>query len=1572
MNRNEPIDYTDFKLFMNKVGLGMFYPEKLEISDVMKIYKKGVPRNLEGIAIMFIKNLIMLNFTCRDKILEEYIHDIPLPKDHTTEFSKDQNDKTNNMVNPLDLILAVFKCSSPMLKQILVTKLFMCKLAIPLVFPAVVNDKMIVSIWPLRSLVIDSNTDKGTFQHIDVDSPCQIVSFIRFGRPKMSKSKLINVILTEQYHNTFFNENCPLGTTKRVLSDGMIEIAWYIPSSKDSVLSKVMFLNLRGDGEVFEEQVKLLFTISSVVVLTMEIRSLDKTYCQNRIASLHQANTGVILAVDATTDSNTNLKQKLKTYSDVNMEFEKQHKCIELSDQGRIRSIAMIKHEMLICINELIKDKIELPLLKRLRMCSADVDEDNDCFRKTRKDAEDIMNLIPTNKAFTSIEEQVTPLQGELWRTWSQKNKEKNNPSIYNSLEERGQILQAMTQIRLDQVKICVHLGPFMRLYLDSMLKVIPSKTNCAVFVLWLKHFFEKRSRNTVPLYISKYGSNCKVLKTANNRKKISDMQELRDELNRIIYNLDEPSLGLEHVCREIGQIYEVVCTCQTTDQKIKDLRQQLPMITARMLLLGFPFEIMDGHAVNVPILWVKAVLQNLKDIIGDKKLLALSVLGMQNSGKTTLLNTMFGLQFHVTAGRSSRGVFMQLVPVDDNHFPFHWVLVIDTEGLCAPELGHKNDCHDNKLAAFAIGLGDITIVNIRGENTAEIKDVLQVAVHAFLRMKIAKIRLNFRQSCVFVHQNVSAADSNKQMFHKRQKFFETLDAMTIEAAAQEDIGDIRSFNQVIECDIERDVWYFSDLWCPGYSESVVKLRNAIMFDLTSKNKTYLTVTDTISRIEDLWNGILKDDLVFSFKNIIELKAYNKMERQCRELTSDLEKSVFEFISSEAESSLVNCENLNDLDKVVSTIKKRLAMTIETKVTSMLIEIDSIIDGKALKDVMIQWKQNKQNRFRKLAEDLIVKSKSEINKMKQEIRFKMIRVREQTKHEIEINKMVRQLVSKMWRKPSKETVMKQIFDEQWNTWIESFATTGIRDMASIKDQIEYLFLERFPVEATFAEMKNIDAQYHNRLCKLEDTIHIELISDKHISIHKDFGLIWKGDNNSNYLSQTLDIAIKIFRKIDTKVVELNEQNKSFNLSYVTEIFNIVIKDIDDHNNNRAKNYNFNLLPPFRAMMLGHVLRYATAFFTRLNDAYNKQHSLSAQMQPYKGTAWELFKKLVQRKTEDVIALMFFREAIIKTVEEHVSCLLSIDAQDKLLSLFSNGKASLVNDILVHFAETEDFNKINSYIQDPRAFAESWIKRLTNDYLFEEKSNEGNLFIQLAKSHISNIFSQLSSSVTQASQSTQTGISIWIEHFVKHSNNSKALPLSIAIFVHVKNQKVPDLQNFVNMLRDQLGEMENDVVKSFKAKAKNSFKWKPNPVISIMDKLWGCTEVCMFCREPCMNTDKNHINDGYLHKCLQHRPQGISGMRCSHDNKLVASFCNQSINTDSTYTNRNGRTGLSYNYNIDYPDWDIAPNSNESKYWIWIFYRFRKQLQHMHNAELPIFPVHWSSISKSEALKSLFS
>ena len=130
-------------------------------------------------------------------------------------------------------------------------------------------------------------------------------------------------------------------------------------------------------------------------------------------------------------------------------------------------------------------------------------------------------------------------------------------------------------------------------------------------------------------------------------QKKRTDVQTAENEITNA-------SLGLEHFVREMGQIYEVHFHANFNGgsmSHLKNVAKQLPHLAASMLLNGHPIEIMDGDSCNILLLWIEAVLKQVGKIVGDKKVLVISVLGIQSSGKSTLLNTMFGLQVAVSVG---------------------------------------------------------------------------------------------------------------------------------------------------------------------------------------------------------------------------------------------------------------------------------------------------------------------------------------------------------------------------------------------------------------------------------------------------------------------------------------------------------------------------------------------------------------------------------------------------------------------------------------------------------------------------------------------------------------------------------------------------------------------------------------------------------------------------------------------------------------------------------------------------------------------------------------------------------
>ncbi|KAI4537595.1 hypothetical protein MG293_012458 [Ovis ammon polii] len=327
------------------------------------------------------------------------------------------------------------------------------------------------------------------------------------------------------------------------------------------------------------------------------------------------------------------------------------------------------------------------------------------------------------------------------------------------------------------------------------------------------------------------------------------EAKEKTESLMTLLREMEIPQVK-ENLLPLQGKLWQLWCTKNKELYHLRDL-----------MISGVPIELMDGDVSYVPLRWVAAVFDKLSEKLGNKRLFVLSVLGLQSSGKSTLLNALFGLQFTVSAGRCTRGAYMQLLKVEDtftDELGFDFVFVVDTEGLRAPELSNKSQNHDNELATFVTGLGNLTLINILGGNPSEMQDIPQRVVQAFLRMKQVKIS----PTCLFVHQNVGEVTAKDQNMEGKRQLKLRLDKMAATAAEEEQCSDVTCFSDVIKFDANTHVYYFAHLWDgnppmsppnPRYSHNVQELKSRIPVTAQQESRgSIMKISEVKFRVQDL------------------------------------------------------------------------------------------------------------------------------------------------------------------------------------------------------------------------------------------------------------------------------------------------------------------------------------------------------------------------------------------------------------------------------------------------------------------------------------------------------------------------------------------------------------------------------------------------------------------------------------------------------------------------------------------------------------------------------------------------
>lgn len=242
---------------------------------------------------------------------------------------------------------------------------------------------------------------------------------------------------------------------------------------------------------------------------------------------------------------------------------------------------------------------------------------------------------------------------------------------------------------------------------------------------------------------------------------------------------------------------------------------------------------------------------------------------------------------------------------------------------------------------------------------------------------------------------------------------------------------------------------------------------------------------------------------------------------------------------------------------------------------------------------------------------------------------------------MEINKLARNLAVEMQGTTPGRDKLEKEFNQLWCSWIEHLDLKDEIEFMSIADQIEELLYDTFSADAAFFKDEGFNAdQSYDHLEKLEGSISKHrIIPTDHFSRHYRW-MLHEKEKSDTCRNQIVNIINKTFRNIYLMLSELNSQDIKFEISYVKKIMIMIVYDIDQHNDHIMNHYSFNLLPPFRAMILNHVVIHVSNIFSKMNEKYNKKHSPKSQIEMYKKAALAMFINLVEQRREDVIAAGF--------------------------------------------------------------------------------------------------------------------------------------------------------------------------------------------------------------------------------------------------------------------------------------------------------------------------------------------
>ncbi|KAL3312048.1 Up-regulator of cell proliferation [Cichlidogyrus casuarinus] len=412
--------------------------------------------------------------------------------------------------------------------------------------------------------------------------------------------------------------------------------------------------------------------------------------------------------------------------------------------------------------------------------------------------------------------------------------------------------------------------------------------------------------------------------------RKIDPIFGLRDAFTHL------NGVSKDILLRKIAQSYELEDVLKINESSSLDL-------VTKMLLDGYSIEIFDGTNNWIYKKWLTNILKRMDELISDAKVVILSVLGVQSSFKSTLLNIMFGESFKTGLGKCTEGIHATLLTLDSGMrkiLNYTHILVLDVEGLQSTEKREENDANDfdrqdNELATAVVCMSDLCLINFRGESVTALEGTLEICMFAIARM----VAINECKICCqteFVHHNIEGVNAEQKTEELRKTIHNKFERAKKDVMREEgEYLDPNFLNKSFVIESDKPPTYLpnykneSGVYQRAYTEKIAQLKKKILGKLNCHGVSFGEIG---SRIESVWDSMLHENFILNFKCAIHIHVTNLIEKEYLRISNEFNTEAMR-LENQALAKIYEGDtefNLREfLDTELAPTKKKLIQKFE-------------------------------------------------------------------------------------------------------------------------------------------------------------------------------------------------------------------------------------------------------------------------------------------------------------------------------------------------------------------------------------------------------------------------------------------------------------------------------------------------------------------------------------------------------------------------------------------------------------------------------------------------------------------
>ncbi|CAD8175679.1 unnamed protein product [Paramecium pentaurelia] len=382
----------------------------------------------------------------------------------------------------------------------------------------------------------------------------------------------------------------------------------------------------------------------------------------------------------------------------------------------------------------------------------------------------------------------------------------------------------------------------------------------------------------------------------------------------------------------------------------------------------GEPFEFLNGDDFSIDFNFFHELREQLLNN-ENNKILFLSILGPQSSGKSTLLNRIFGCHFLTSMGRCTKGLYIYMLKISDREQfggLFDYIVLLDTEGLQNPH--QKDPEFDKKISLLIISISDVLIFNVKGEIHSAFHNLIESSFYTLAKFSNSKFLKKFAWC---FNQNSQTNDDEKDKLLKQiESIGQKLDSeniMVVEEGKQMDYTkylDITKENvYILGMATNSQEWKPYNLQKQNKSQiSEIKQeinqqeysKNALSFGVQiikkyidkykqSKQNHHeiLTWNAFVTKVEQYWDIVSKLPDLVEFSDLKEQKDYEQINKSAKNKISKANEKLQDFdnliLEISAKSKTYN--SLSDFDLLQNEIKKNFLLSCDNQKLEILKEL---------------------------------------------------------------------------------------------------------------------------------------------------------------------------------------------------------------------------------------------------------------------------------------------------------------------------------------------------------------------------------------------------------------------------------------------------------------------------------------------------------------------------------------------------------------------------------------------------------------------------------------------------------